>query len=62
MTPKELGKYVNNLIANAEIEQAFRQLLDFFNGKAEYRSVRSQVLYIQSQYQKTKKDEAERDR
>ncbi len=57
MTPKELGKYVNNLIANAEIEQAFKQMLQFFNGKPGFRSLRSQVLYIQSQYFKTKKDE-----
>ena len=42
MTAKELGKYVNNLIANAEIEQAFKQLLKFFNGKAGFRSLRSQ--------------------
>ena len=56
MTPKELGQYVNNLIANAEIEVAIEQLLKFFGGKPQYRTFRSQVLYIQSQYKKTKKE------
>ena len=57
MTPKELGQYVNNLIANAEIEVAIQQLLKYFSGKSEYRTYRSQVLYIQSQFKKTKKEE-----
>ncbi len=57
MTPKELGQYVNNLIANAETEGAIKQLLKYFGGKPQYRTFRSQVLYIQSQYQKNKKDQ-----
>lgn len=57
MTPRELAQYIGNLIANAEVETAFEQLIKFFNGNPEFRAIKSQVLYIQSQYKKTKRDE-----
>ena len=58
MTPKELGQKIKELIATAKIDEAIAKMLEFFNDKEKFRTLKNKVLFIKSTYSKAKQDES----